>query len=272
MSYNIDENNIPYVNLTVNVASNMKNIYDVVIDPGHGGDDTGASANGYYESEITLEYALKLKKKLEEIGLKVLLTRENNKERVDAYGENGRAVIPNKVSAKYSISLHLNSNESNMLKGGVEVYAPSNADLTFAKLIADNIVSYANTTYSSQISYKEENGVYVRTFSQSDIKEASVYAKENNYESYNITTKTPYLYMIREVGGIATNAYIDGRNSIYGVNEYYNSNKTAEGYLIELGYMNVSSDLDNLLNNMDSYVKAISDSFKQYCKLRWRIK
>ena len=35
------------------------------------------------------------------------------------------------------------------------------------------------------------------------------------YEPYPITTDTPYQYTIREVGGIATNAYADGRNKTY---------------------------------------------------------
>ena len=46
-------------------------IYDIVIDPGHGGKDVGASKNGYYESKINLEYALKLKDKLN-INIEIL--------------------------------------------------------------------------------------------------------------------------------------------------------------------------------------------------------
>ena len=40
------------------------NIYDIVIDAGHGGVDVGANKNGYYESHINLDYALALKKEL----------------------------------------------------------------------------------------------------------------------------------------------------------------------------------------------------------------
>ena len=31
------------------------------------------------------------------------------------------------------------------------------------------------------------------------------------------------MYTIREVGGLATNAYVDGRNKSYSANEYYKS-------------------------------------------------
>ena len=64
--------------------------------------------------------------------------------------------------------------------------------------------------------------------------------------------------MIREIGGIATGAYVNGTNQSYGENIYRNSN------LIELGYMNVNKDLRNILNNGELYARAIADSIKSY--------
>ena len=64
-------------------------------------------------------------------------------------------------------------------------------------------------------------------------------ANKKGYEPYKITTDTPYLYTIREVGGIATNAYVDGRNKDYSKNEYYRTNQGIECYQIELGYINL---------------------------------
>ena len=40
--------------------------------------------------------------------------------------------------------------------------------------------------------------------------------------------------MLRETGGIATSAYVDGRNPSYGANMFYNSNIGVEAYLLEL--------------------------------------
>lgn len=40
--------------------------------------------------------------------------------------------------------------------------------------------------------------------------------------------------MLRETGGIATKAYVDGRNPNYGKNMFYNSNIGVEAYLLEL--------------------------------------
>ena len=207
-----------------------------------------------------------LKEKLKELGLKVKLVREDD-EYIDAYDKEGRAVIPNEVKAKYVFSIHLNSSDYTMETGGVEVYSPNNSDLSFSKLIADNIVNIAGTTYSPNKLYKVQEGVYVRNFIDEEIIEAKEYASELNYEEYNITTETPYLFMIRETGCIATNAYIDGRNTKLGINKYYNSNIGTEGYLLELGFMTCSDDLNNILNHKDLYINAITTSIQQYLNI-----
>ncbi len=113
-----------------------------------------------------------------------------------------------------------------------------------------------------KVSYKADDGVYVRVLTESDIEDAEEYALEHGYKPYNIREDTPYLYMIRETGGIATGAYVDGRNPIYGTNKYCYSNIGVEGYLLELGYINNSKDLSNILNNQDGYVEGIVNAIK----------
>jgi len=257
---------VSYMKLEVSGSKLPNNIYDIVIDPGHGGNDCGAVKGDYTEAEIVLEYSLDLKEKLEALGLKVKLVRDED-EYIDVYGEEGRGVIPNQVKAKYVFSIHLNSSSYIMNTGGVEIYSPPNSNLNFSKLIADNIVNIAKTTYSPNNLYKIQDGVYVRNFIEEEIIEAKDYASQSGYKAYNITTSTPYMFMIRETGGIATNAYIDGRNTEYGANKYYNSNIGVEGYLLELGFMNCSTDLKNILNNKKLYVNAISTSIQEYLKI-----
>lgn len=134
--------------------------YDVVIDPGHGGSDSGAISGKEQEADIVLECGLKLKKELENLGLKVLITRDGKEtEEYDIYNiydEDGRVTLANKSKAKVLVSLHMNSNESDFVDGGVEVYAAPHLDLSLAKLFADNIVENANTTYSKMKTFKEE--------------------------------------------------------------------------------------------------------------------
>ena len=134
--------------------------YDVVIDPGHGGNDSGAISGKEEEADIVLECGLKLKKELENLGLKVLITRDGKEtEEYDTYNiydEDGRVTLANKSKAKILVSLHMNSNESDFVDGGVEVYAAPHLDLSLAKLFADNIVENANTNYSEMQTFKEE--------------------------------------------------------------------------------------------------------------------
>ena len=70
--------------------------------------------------------------------------------------------------------------------------------------------------------------------------------------------------MIREVGGIATGAFVDGRNPSYGRNKYYDSNIGIEAYLLELGYMKNEKDLNNIIKNKDLYIEAIVNTINEF--------
>ena len=243
-----------------------ENVYDVVIDPGHGGSDSGAINGRYQESDIVLDYAKDLKSKLEDLGLKVLLTRDgteaDDEDTVyNIYDEDGRVTMANKSGAKIILSLHLNSNDVEITEGGVEIYAGPNSDLTFAKKLADDIVTTANTPYSTNQTDKVEDGVYVSTIELEDYTNETSFSR-STYKG--IFDSIPYLYIIREIGGIATGAYVDGTNKAYGVNEYRNSNVGIEGYLVELGYINVDKDLDNILENGNLYAQAITNSIANF--------
>lgn len=90
----------------------------VVIDPGHGGYDTGASYGGFNEKDINLIVSEKLKKYLEEKGLVVFLTREDDSfislaERND---------ITNSIMPDIFISIHANALKTSSAIRGVETY------------------------------------------------------------------------------------------------------------------------------------------------------
>lgn len=78
-NYNKDERNIKYMALEVKKSRLPKDVYDIVIDPGHGGADKGAKGGGYDEADLTLKYAKKVKQELEKLGLKVRITRDRNR-------------------------------------------------------------------------------------------------------------------------------------------------------------------------------------------------
>lgn len=241
-------------------------VYDIVIDPGHGGADSGAVKDDIHESTLVLGISLDLKKELENLGYKVKLTRTGDydpgEKKMDPYSKGGRAVVPNDVKAKYLFSIHLNSDRFTVKKGGVEVYMPSNADTSLAKSLADNIVKYAGTNYSPKESFRELDGVYMRPFLSAEINSMKEDANKDGYSMYTITDDTPYYYMLRETGGIITGAYVDGRNKDYSKNKYYDANYGVESYILELGYIINDTDLKNIQNNKDGYIKGIVETLK----------
>lgn len=253
-----------YPTMMMHVKENTDdNVYDIVIDPGHGGMDSGANKNGYYESELTMELADLLYEKLKETGMKVKLTREDGEltknEKLPEYGVHGRAVIPYEVKAKYVFSIHFNSNSYSSVNG-LEVYTADNINYDLAKNLVKNITETADIGYSSNKISKVMNGIYTRTFTESEIESSSKENEEKGRVPYDITTKSNYYYIIRETGGIVTGAYVDNRNEEIKANPYVKSNVGSETYLLELGYISNNTDLDNLLNNMDKYAEGIVKS------------
>ncbi len=77
----------------------------VVIDPGHGGDDSGfVSPDGVAEKDVTLALALRVAELLRAEGCRVRLTRERD-EALPVYA---RADLANSARADYVLSLHCN--------------------------------------------------------------------------------------------------------------------------------------------------------------------
>lgn len=241
-------------------ASLPEEIYDIVIDAGHGGKDAGEKSGNVTEANLTLEYAKALKESLEEKGYKIKLTRDDNNTGTytytNMYSSNGRISSACSSKAKLMISFHVNNGYNNLT--GFEIYSPCKSNLNFAQEMANKINEKSNINFSNNNSFKELDGVYVRNFTKNVIKEYQNTANKKGYEPYNITTNTPYLYTIREVGGIATGAYVDGRNKDYDKNEYYDSNHGIECYQIELGY--IKTDLEIMKNEKENYISAITEA------------
>lgn len=98
-------------------------IRKVVLDPGHGGDDPGAvGKGGLREKDAVLDIARRVKDKLNENGVDVIMTREKDK----SIPLTRRAQIANDNDVDFFVSIHANAAR---LKGakGFEVYYLSNA-------------------------------------------------------------------------------------------------------------------------------------------------
>ena len=115
------------VSVTVLKEDSKKIIY---IDPGHGGYDGGCVSynKDIIEKNVTLEVSMCLKKHLETLGYKVLLTRDGdyalgNTKKKDIYG---RVDLINKSDASLYICIHANSFTSPKIKGAQTFYSPVN--------------------------------------------------------------------------------------------------------------------------------------------------
>ena len=147
--------------------------------------------------------------------------------------------------------------------GGVEVYVPNNIDYKLASSIADFLAD-TNLGYSKRIANKVLNGVYYEYFDAYMVNSSEEDMLSKGYNPYDIKAFAPTMYMIREVGGISTFAYVDDRNDKISENIYYNSNQTAEPYLIEVGYMSYVNDLKYIVNNTDEISSSIKDGILNY--------
>ena len=90
----------------------------IILDPGHGGRDPGATAYGIQEKTIALHLARQVKKILEKkLGVQVLLTRKRDK----YISLEARTAFANKKKGDLFVSLHLNASEDNKARG-IETY------------------------------------------------------------------------------------------------------------------------------------------------------
>lgn len=122
---------------TVSFADDKSKV--ILIDPGHGGIDGGASSKaGVLEKDINLSVGLKLKKILEESGYTVYMTREDDcglytkgatvkeKKREDLAN---RSKMKKETNCDVFISIHQNTFPQAKYKGAQVWYAP-NSDLS----------------------------------------------------------------------------------------------------------------------------------------------
>jgi len=76
----------------------------VILDPGHGGQDSGAIAGGVSEKDLTLDIAQRVDRLLDAQGIMTLLTRNG-----DSYVSLGdRAQLINRANNAVVVSIHLN--------------------------------------------------------------------------------------------------------------------------------------------------------------------
>lgn len=93
-------------------------VRSIVIDPGHGGADPGASASGVSEKDVTLDVARRLRDLLVAQKVAVSLTREGD----TTLSLRDRVILANEKKADLFVSIHVNSLPGVKEKRGIETY------------------------------------------------------------------------------------------------------------------------------------------------------
>ncbi|MGQ0629902.1 MAG: N-acetylmuramoyl-L-alanine amidase [Sporichthyaceae bacterium] len=115
----------------------------VVIDPGHGGDDSGIVAGGLTEAAVVEDLASRIEGRLAATGVQAYLTRG-----AKGIDDEARAAFANKARADLFISLHVDTHENPAANGvatyffGTEGFGQSSAlGERFAGLVLREIVA-----------------------------------------------------------------------------------------------------------------------------------
>ncbi|WP_291350663.1 N-acetylmuramoyl-L-alanine amidase [Desulfosporosinus sp.] len=126
----------------------------IMLDPGHGGPDKGASGpNKTHEKNNNLAIALALEDTLKQAGATVLLTRDKDISPCDNYSEiedlQARVTIANKSKADLFISIHNDANLKPTIQGTSTYYSEDNpknyASLHLANSIQSAVIDTVKT-------------------------------------------------------------------------------------------------------------------------------
>lgn len=221
-------------------------ISTVIIDPGHGGEDSGAVASYDFnpfiqEKDIVLNISLKIKEYLtkELPSLNVILTRED-----DTYltlqerSEFGfKTPLPNKSSSLY-VSIHANSSTTNA--SGFEVFT------------------------------KLQNKIVNLFDSSTPIENIALYANENLYTLNKKQYDTSYKLSQKILDSVVTSFPNINNRGIKSEDLYVLNVSRTTACLVEVGFISNQSEAKLLLDNayQDKMAKAISNGIINTIKER----
>lgn len=217
----------------------------IVLDPGHGGHDSGAEKNGAVEKDIVLAFGKLLRDKLEKSGrYKVLMTRDEDKfielsERVD-YAERNKANLFIAIHCDYASTKARGATIYSLREGTAESLKRS------AKgEVSENLLS--NTELAAVKNASEDNDISPIKSILSDLAQREV---ETTKERTGVFTRAVVETMSE------TTTMRDDANMSAG----FRVLKTAQfpSVLIELAYVTNKEDAENLMS--DTWRNKVSDS------------
>ncbi len=211
--------------------------YTIVVDPGHGGRDSGARGNGYNEKDIALQVATRLANNLRQ-DYNVIMTRDS-----DFFVPlDTRAKIGNDANADFFISIHLNSGSSSSANGTEVFYFSKKDQGSYAAQVAkfENKVdgSYGDVPFSDFIL----NDIFYR----------------KNQKTSQAIAESVLNNLINTTGL--------RRRGVFGANFAVLRGSNSPSILVELGFMNNYSDLSQYLtpDGQERAANAIGSAIRSY--------
>lgn len=198
----IDENS--------DIATQSNEGVTICLDPGHGGNDSGAvGVNNAYEKDLTLKIAQYCKQELEKYDCNVVMTRtgDTNPSLED------RANYAKSQGAQYLISIHLNSGGGYAV--GAEVYYPNT---NWRPDISQNGRNVAQAIQNQLVSLGiRDRGIKFRTIDTNEYPDPFRYDDGSVADYYGIIRNAKYNGL---TGLIIEHCFI---NSVSDYNNYLNS-------------------------------------------------
>ena len=192
------------------IATQANEGVTICLDPGHGGNDSGAiGVNNVYEKNLTLKIAQYCKQELEKYNCHVVMTRtgDTNPSLED------RANFAKSQGAQYLISIHLNSGSGYAV--GAEVYYPNT---NWRPDISQNGKNVAQAIQNQLVSLGiRDRGIKFRTIDTNEYPDPFRYDDGSVADYYGIIRNAKYNGL---TGMIIEHCFI---NNVSDYNNYLNS-------------------------------------------------
>ena len=220
--------------------------YSILLDPGHGGEETGAKTvvtKYIYEKDIALKISQKIHRHLKKMGHQVWLTRSID--RTVTLQE--RAELAEKLAPDLYISVHVNSSTNAQVKGFETYYLDNHNNAAVKKL------------ENSENAYRVEGDLLTNQILRDLIIERTIHTSRPLARSIHREIK-------KSVGksfGVPDRGVRPGLFYVLALAK-------RPAVLLEVGFLSNSSELKKILNAsfQEQYALAVAKGIDRYVKMR----
>lgn len=181
-----------------------RNIKRIVVDAGHGGEDSGAIGAKYKEKDLNLALSRKIKTALEAKGFEVIMTRDEDK----FLTLDERSEFAEKQKADIFICVHHNAAASSPLAHGIETYS-----LTAAGEAGSHDRTHTDQSERKGNKFDTENIVLNYLVQSKMIEKTSAYDRGVKFARYKVLVQAPCPAILLEAGFVSNKKEEDALNT-----------------------------------------------------------